>query len=163
MPHLIHIVSLASFRLCSSVFHPGSFNISLTVRLSFVRSPIYKIDVVFSLLRNLVPRACDPREGTCSSGIIRFREESDWPLKWNAQFNLSQDSWLPETDYPRASRSFSRIAGSGNEIDCCEKFNYNLVPRVSPSVIFPKERSWVRGGFNYRTSGRNRSCGRIPP
>jgi hypothetical protein len=34
----------------------------------------------------------------------------------NAQFNLSQDSWLPSTDYPRASRSFPRIAGSGNEI-----------------------------------------------
>ena len=48
--------------------------------------------------------------------MIRFREESDWPLIWNAQFNLSQDSWLPATDYPRASRSFPRIAGSGNEI-----------------------------------------------
>jgi hypothetical protein len=34
--------------------------------------------------RNLVPRACDPREGTRGSGIIHFREESDWPLKWNA-------------------------------------------------------------------------------
>ena len=33
---------------------------------------------------NLVPRACDTREGTRGSGIIRFREESDWPLKWNA-------------------------------------------------------------------------------
>ena len=48
---------------------------------------------------------------------IRFREESDWPLIWNAQFVLSQDSWLPATDYPRASRSFPRIAGSGNEIE----------------------------------------------
>jgi hypothetical protein len=29
--------------------------------------------------------ACDPRElreGTRGSGITRFREESDWPLKW---------------------------------------------------------------------------------
>ena len=34
-----------------------------------------------SVLINLVPRACDPREGTRGSGIIRFREESDWPLK----------------------------------------------------------------------------------
>ena len=33
---------------------------------------------------NLVPRACDPLEGIEGSGIIRFREESDWPLKWNA-------------------------------------------------------------------------------
>jgi hypothetical protein len=40
---------------------------------------------------NLVPQACDPREGTRGSGIIRFREESDWPLKLNALFNLSQD------------------------------------------------------------------------
>jgi hypothetical protein len=65
---------------------------------------------------NLVPRACDPREGTWGSGIIRFREESGWPLIWNVQFGLSQDSWLPATDYPRASRSFPRIAGSENEI-----------------------------------------------
>jgi hypothetical protein len=65
---------------------------------------------------NLIARACDPREGTRGSGIIRFREESDWSLIWNAQFGLSQDSWLPATDYPRASRSFPRIAGSGNEI-----------------------------------------------
>jgi hypothetical protein len=64
---------------------------------------------------NLVPRAFDPREGTWGSGIIRFREESDWPLVWNTQFNFSQDSWLPATDYPRASRSFPRVAGSGND------------------------------------------------
>jgi hypothetical protein len=38
----------------------------------------------FSWSANLVPRACDPREGTWGCGIIRFREESDWPLKWNA-------------------------------------------------------------------------------
>jgi hypothetical protein len=38
----------------------------------------------FRQTNNLVPRACDPREGTRGSGIIRFREESDWPLKWNA-------------------------------------------------------------------------------
>jgi hypothetical protein len=55
-------------------------------------------------------------ERTRGSGIIHFRKESDWPLKWNAQFNLSQDSWLQATDYPTASRSFPRIAGSGNEI-----------------------------------------------
>jgi hypothetical protein len=55
-----------------------------------------------------------PREGTIGgSGIIRFREEPDWPLK---RMNLSHDSWLPAMDYPRASRSFPRIAGLGNEI-----------------------------------------------
>ena len=30
---------------------------------------------------NQVPRACDPWEGNEGSGIICFREESDWPLK----------------------------------------------------------------------------------
>ena len=34
-----------------------------------------------ALKHNLVPRACDPWEGNEGSGIIRFREESDWPLK----------------------------------------------------------------------------------
>jgi hypothetical protein len=66
---------------------------------------------MFGRETNLVPRACDPREGTRGSGIIRFREESDWPLKW-----MRSSIWLPATDYPRASRSFPRIAGSGNEI-----------------------------------------------
>jgi hypothetical protein len=75
---------------------------------------VWKVDQV---IINLIPRACNPREGTWGSGIIRFREESDWLLKWIAQFNLSQDSWLPATDYPRASRSFPRIAGLGNEIE----------------------------------------------
>jgi hypothetical protein len=75
---------------------------------------------------NLVPGAWNPREGTWGSGIIRFGEESDWPLIWNAQFNLSQDSWLPPTDYPRASRSFPRIAGSGNEIGF-QLFNLHFV------------------------------------
>jgi hypothetical protein len=65
---------------------------------------------------NLVPRACDPREGTRGSGIIRCRKpgilakiELCIPYQRPIRF-------LPETDYPRASRSFPRIAGSGNEI-----------------------------------------------
>ena len=44
---------------------------------------------------NLVPHACDPLEGTRGSGIIRFREESDWSLIWNVRFNFSQDSGFP--------------------------------------------------------------------
>ena len=66
--------------------------------------------------RNLVPRACDPWEGTRGSGIIRCRKpgilakiELRIPFQRPIRF-------LPETDYPRASRSFPRIAGSGNEI-----------------------------------------------
>jgi hypothetical protein len=65
---------------------------------------------------NLVPRACDPREGTRGSGIIRCQKpgilakiELRIPFQRTIRF-------LPETDYPRASRSFPRIAGSGNEI-----------------------------------------------
>jgi hypothetical protein len=86
---------------------------------------------------NLVPRACDPREGTGGSGIICFREESDWPLIWKAQFNLSQDSWLPATDYPRASRSFPRIAGSGNEIGliCTLHRNFSHVYKIIYAIM----------------------------
>jgi hypothetical protein len=65
---------------------------------------------------NLVPRACDPREGTRGSGIIRCRKpgilakiELRIPYQRPIRF-------LPETDYPRAKRPFPRIAGSGNEI-----------------------------------------------
>jgi hypothetical protein len=70
----------------------------------------------YSELPNLVPRACDPWEGTRGSGIIRCRKpgflakiELCIPFQRPIRF-------LPETDYPRASRSFPRIAGSGNEI-----------------------------------------------
>jgi hypothetical protein len=70
------------------------------------------------LWSNLVPRACDPREGTRGSGIILCRKpgilakiELRIPFQRPIRF-------LPETDYPRASRSFTRIAGSGNEIGC---------------------------------------------
>ena len=65
---------------------------------------------------NLVPRTCDPREGNEGSGIIRYRKprilakiELRIPFQRPIRF-------LPETDYPRASRSFPRITGSGNEI-----------------------------------------------
>ena len=46
------------------------------------RMPIYTILWIYYsnemgwYLPNLVPRACDPREGTRGCGIIRFREES---------------------------------------------------------------------------------------
>ena len=56
--------------------------IALEIAAKIARSPGNEDGVKY--LRNLVPRACDPREGTRGSGIIRFREESDWPLKWNA-------------------------------------------------------------------------------
>ena len=55
-------------------------------------------------------------KGTRGSGIIRCRKpgilakiELRIPFQRPIRF-------LPETDYPRASRSFPRIAGSGNEI-----------------------------------------------
>ena len=65
---------------------------------------------------NLVPRACDPREGTRGSGIIRCRKpgilakiELRIPFQRPIRF-------LPETDYPGALRFVPMIAGSGNEI-----------------------------------------------
>ena len=71
---------------------------------------------ISNLVPNLAPRACDPREGTRGSGIIRCRKpgilakiELRIPFQRPIRF-------LPETDYPRASRSFPRITGSGNEI-----------------------------------------------
>ena len=73
---------------------------------------------------NLVPRACDPREGIEGSGIIRYRKprilakiELRIPFQWPIRF-------LPETDYPRAFDSFPRIAGSGNEIE--DDFDVNI-------------------------------------
>jgi hypothetical protein len=78
---------------------------------------------------NLVPRACDPREGTRGSGIIRCRKpgilakiEPRIPLQRPIRF-------LPETDYPRASRSFPRIAGSGNEIAISRVYIFGRRPK----------------------------------
>jgi hypothetical protein len=54
---------------------------------------------------NLVPRACDPWEGNEGSGIIRFREESDWPLKWMCSSILARipgfrQRIIPEPSFP---------------------------------------------------------------
>jgi hypothetical protein len=57
--------------------------------------------VIVNALPNLVPRACDPREGTRGSGIIRCQKpgilakiELRIPFQRPIRF-------LPETDYPR--------------------------------------------------------------
>jgi hypothetical protein len=63
---------------------------------------------------NLVPRGCDPREGTRGSGIIRFREESDWLLKWMRSSILARipgfrQRIIPE---PRVSSRGSQARGT---------------------------------------------------
>ena len=92
----------------------------------------------FSHAGNLVPRACDHREGKRGSGIIRCRKpgilakiELRVPFQRPIRF-------LPETDYPRASRSFPRIAGSGNEIVMLVKLygEYSILfTLVSPVLL----------------------------
>jgi hypothetical protein len=82
---------------------------------------------------NLVPRACDPREGTWGSGIIRCRKPGILAkIKLRIPYQRPI-RFLPETDYPRASRSFPRIAGSGNEIVSVLYFKSVpiLVPKAS--------------------------------
>jgi hypothetical protein len=65
---------------------------------------------------NLVPRACDPWEGTRGSGIIRCQKPGI-VAKIELRIQFQQPiRFLPETDYPRALCSFPGIAGSGNEI-----------------------------------------------
>jgi hypothetical protein len=52
-----------------------------------------------------------------ASGIIRCRKPG---ILAKTELRIPYQRpirFLPETDYPRASRSFPRIAGSGNEID----------------------------------------------
>jgi hypothetical protein len=78
---------------------------------------------------NLVPRACDPREGTRGSGIIRCRKpgilskiELHIPFQRPIRF-------LPETDYPRASRSFRGSQAWGTRLN---HLLLNLVSRAMP-------------------------------
>ena len=92
------------------------------------------------LVGNLVPRACDPRERTRSSGIIRFREESDWPLKWMRSSILARipgfrQRIIPE---PRVPSRGSQARGTR----LTSRLSCDLVPRVSPSVLW--ERPWLR-------------------
>jgi hypothetical protein len=106
---------------------------------------------------NLVPRACDSREGTRGSGIIRFREESDWPLTWNAQFNLSHDSWLPATKLSQSLTFFPEDRRLG-ERDC---FKASSQPRPQAptqmhgfvarrkAVGAANQSAWGRGWFTY--------------
>jgi hypothetical protein len=97
----------------------------------------FKLKIQSQCKCNLIPQACDPREGMWGSGIIRCRKpeilakiELRIPYQRPIRF-------LPETDYPRASHSFPRIAGSGNEI------GVNAVwPDLVKSFTFGKI-SWI--------------------
>ena len=73
-----------------------------------------------NIIDNLVPRACDPREGNEGSGIIRFREDSDWPLKWMRSSILAtipgfRQRIIPEPSFPsqgsqaRGTRLHNRV------------------------------------------------------
>jgi hypothetical protein len=74
-------------------------------------------NIFFSVLHPIsFPRASDSREGTQGSGIIRCRKPGilakiELRIPFQRPIRL-----LPETDYPRASRSLPRITGSGNKI-----------------------------------------------
>jgi hypothetical protein len=76
------------------------------------------------IVRNLVPRAFDPREGTRGSGIIRFREESDWPLKWMRSSILARilgfrQRIIPEPRVPsRGSQARGTRLYSANRQQC---------------------------------------------
>ena len=78
------------------------------------------------VMSNLVPRACDPREGTRGSGIIRCRKPGILAKIELRIPYLRPIRFLPETDYPRASRSLPRIAGSGNEIGVMGYLRFRL-------------------------------------
>jgi hypothetical protein len=89
------------------------------------------------MVLNLVPQACDPREGTWGSVIIRCRKPgilAKIELRIPCQRPIR---FLPETDYPRASRSFPRIAGSGNEIEWywTLRCNYTMSMQIIDSLI----------------------------
>jgi hypothetical protein len=125
----------------------GQINIQISIQSNFINShailvlvwpcrpqELNKLSCKLTLANNLVPRACDPREGMRGSGIICCRKpgilakiELRIPFQRPIRF-------LPETDYPRASRSFPRIAGSGNEIGLPTPINSHrltsLVPRL---------------------------------
>jgi hypothetical protein len=72
----------SSVKLVLPVFVLETFSFTFPSPVSAVRP--WDRGWTFTANVNLVPRTCDPQEGTRGSGIIRFREESDWPLKWNA-------------------------------------------------------------------------------
>jgi hypothetical protein len=56
--------------------------------------------------------------------------------------------FLPETDYPRASRSFQRIAGSGNEIACFTKISAILFRKLHVIYSYCTSQSLLAGGLH---------------
>jgi hypothetical protein len=95
---------------------------------------------------NLVPRACDPREGTRGSGIIRCRKPGIM-AKIELRIISTANQIPPWTDYPRASRSFPRIAGSGDEIVGGLTANVTHQPRTQgicavQRLWYGKQRPW---------------------
>jgi hypothetical protein len=81
---------------------------------------------------NLVPRACDPWEGNEGSGIIRFREESDWPLKWMRSSILVRipgfrQRIIPEPSFPSQG---SQARGTRLEALAKTKTRSDLIGRM---------------------------------
>ena len=77
---------------------------------------------------NLVPRACDPWEGNEGSGIIRFREESDWPLKWMRSSILARipgfrQRIIPEPSFPSQGSQARGTRLPNNRLveTCCDR------------------------------------------
>ena len=70
---------------------------------------------------NLVPRACDPREGNEGSGIIRFREDSDWPLKLMRSSILATIPGFRQRIIPEPSFPSQGSQARGTRLQLCEK------------------------------------------
>ena len=90
------------------------------------------------LLINLVPRACDPWEGNEGSGIIRFREESDWPLKWMRSSILARipgfrQQIIPEPSFPSQG---SQARGTRLAVDLRRNSDVkSLIYQLLPSMF----------------------------
>jgi hypothetical protein len=74
--------------------------------------------MVYIIAGNLVPRACDPREVTRGSGIIRFREESDWPLKWMRSSILATIPGFRQRIIPEPRVPFRGSQARGTRLNC---------------------------------------------
>ena len=106
---------------------------------------------VISMRSNLVPRACDPREGTWGSVIIRCRKPGILAKDWTAHSISTANSANqipPWNGLSQTSRSFPRIAGSENEIGCA-------VESPISSDYWCKDRSSHTFGAGLHSNGRD--------
>jgi hypothetical protein len=118
-----------------------------------LRATIQNINVQ----HNLVPRACDPREGTRGSGIIRCRKPGILAKDWTTHY-ISTANQIPPWNGLSQSLTFLPEDRRLRERDCVQQISLNTIntdmehttERNNPNPLWKNTSLLLRSFLNFR-------------